>query len=299
MLRGLKIEAYPALVNTLRRQTLAESEPSVVLFNHVLVQVIMDGQSVWLDPTKKYERGALALRSWANFGWGLTVAPNVTELTPIPPSPVQPLTTVTEYLNLGSVQTSATVKRVTVAEGADADRLRERFATMPREDLEREYLKDCAKYYPFIRSTAPVDYSDDEQQNRIETMEFYAIDKMWNPIQGESDAICRIYSVNVDDALMKPEILSRATPLDLPYPVHQVFHVEMLLTNALPTDPSNVTIQNPAFFFQRTAGVSGSEYLINYEYRSWTDALAPDAVSGYARDINAATAALGYKLIGQ
>jgi len=104
--------------------------------------------------------------------------------------------------------------------------------------------------------------------------------------------------VNVDDVLVKPAPASRAMPLGLPYPVHQVFHTEIYLTSSVPSDPVNVTIRNPAFFFQRTANVAGSKIVLNYEYRSWTDSVAPDAVSACVRDLNSASDATGYTMIG-
>ena len=97
MLRALKIEAFPVLVNIHRRQELAELQPSPVLFDHAIVQVNLDGQSFWLDATGNYERGPLTQRTWPNYGLGLMIGPGVAGLTPIPPCPVQPRTTVTEY----------------------------------------------------------------------------------------------------------------------------------------------------------------------------------------------------------
>jgi transglutaminase-like putative cysteine protease len=299
MLRALKIEAFPVLINTYRRQELAEFQPCPVLFNHTIVRVNLDGQSFWLDPTANYERGLLTARSWPNYGLGLMVAPGLTGLTPIPPCPVQPKTTVTEYLNMGATLTAeSTVKIVTVAEGRDADRLRERFATTARDDIEREKLNNYAKLYPFIRPTQRLLYSDDEQQNRVETTEFYAIERLWTRLPDETDYHARIYSVNVDQALIKPAVSFRAMPLGLEYPVHQIFHAEVYTTSGVPVDPINVRIENPAFYFQRTGGLAQGRLVLNFEYHSWTDVVAPDAVPAYVRNLNTATEALDYTVIG-
>jgi hypothetical protein len=298
ILRALKIEAFPVLVNTRLRQGLAELEPSPVLFDHAIVRVNLDGQSFWLDSTANYERGALTQRSWPNYGFGLTVAPGVAGLTPIPPCPVQPKTTVMEYLNVGTLDTETTAKIVTVAEGRDADRLRERFATTTRDEIERANLNDYAKLYPFIHRTEPMLYSDDEQQNRIETTEFYAIANMWTRLPNDTQYRARIYSVNVDQALMKPAVTFRTMPLGVRYPVHQIFHAELNVPTGVPVDPANVRIENPAFYFQRAIrGVVGGKLFLDYEYRSWTDAVAPEAMPAYARDLDTATDALGYTVI--
>jgi hypothetical protein len=199
---------------------------------------------------------------------------------------------------VGGLASASTVKIVTLAEGRDADRLRERFATTTRDEIERENLNEYAKLYPFIRINQPLIYSDDQQQNQVQTTEFYAIDKMWNRLPDEQNYHARIYSVNVDQALVKPAVSFRTMPLGLRYPVHQIFRAEMNATAGLPIDPSNVRIDNPAFFFQRTVSLGEGKLFLNYEYRSLTDAVGPEAVPAYVRDLDTATDALGYTVIG-
>ncbi len=298
ILRALKIEAFPVLVNDRRRQEIAELEPSATLFDHVVVQVNLDGQSFWLDTTASYERGTLTLRSWPSYGWGLKVARGVTGLTPIPVCPVQPRTTMTEYLNIGLVGELSNAKIVTVAEGPDANRMRERFASTPREDIERDNLNAYGKLYPFISRTAPMLYHDDEQQNRIETTEFYSIERMWNKQQDEPYYQCRIYGLSLLDALEKPAVSSRTMPLGVEHPVHQIFHAEVSVPTSWPINPSNITIEDPAFYFQRLINVANHQLLFDCEYRTWTDAVAPEAVPGYVRDLDSASDALGYTIIG-
>jgi len=298
VLRALKIEAFPVLVNDHRRQELAELQPSPKLFNHIVVEVNVGGQNYWLDTTTTYERGELALRLWPAYGWGLKVGPGVTELTAIPPCPVETKTTVREYLDVGVLTNPSTVKIVTVAEGLDADRLREHFSTTPRDDIERDNLNAYAKIYPFMSRTAPMLYSDDEQQNRIETTEFYSIENMWSKQADEPYFHCRIYSVNVEDALVKPAAAFRTMPLGVRHPLHQIFHAEVSVLTIWPINPSTTTIVNPAFSFQRLVNIVGGKLVLDCEYRSWTDALAPDAVPGYVHDLDSATDALGYTVIG-
>ena len=298
MLRALKIQAFPVLVNTHLRQELAELQPSPVLFNHAIVQVILDGQSYWLDSTGNYERGLLTQRNWPNYGLGLVVAPGTTGLTPITQCRVQPQTTVTENLYLGDLGSPSTVKIVTLAEGNDADRLRARFATSTRDELERENLNEYAKLYPFIRRTEPLIYFDDEQLNQVKITESYAIDKMWNRLPGEQNHHARIYPVNVDEALERPTVSVRTMPLGLDFPIHQIFHAEVNITGGLPIDPSQVKIDDPAFFFERTVKVWGTKMFLNYEYRSWTNAVMTEAVPACMRALDNATDALGYTVIG-
>jgi hypothetical protein len=300
MLRALKIDAFPVLVNDRLRQELAGFLPSPILFNHVIVQVNLAGQSFWLEPTATYQRGLLTMRYWPSYAWGLKLGPVAGELTPIPPCPVQPLTTLSEYLNVAGLQAESTAKIVTVAEGPDADRLRQRLATTPREEVERENLSAYAKEYPFIRRTAPLVYADDEQQNRIEVTEYYALEKLWNRLQDESNFHFRIYAVNLDSALVNPADAVRTQPLAVPYPIHQIFHAEVNVTSSLPADSENVTMDRSAFYFHRTAAIVGGSgnLVLNFEYRSWTDAVAAPAMPAYVHDLTSVADSLAYTVIG-
>ncbi len=298
ILRALQIEAFPVLVQDHPGQALAEFVPSPRLFNRVIVQVNLGGQSFWLDPTATYQRGVLTQRWWPNYGLGLAVGPAVAGLTTIPPCPIQPMTTMTEYLNVGGLNNESTAKIVTVAEGPDADFLRQRLASTPREDLEHENLTALAKFYPFIRRTAPLLYTDDPQQDRIETTEIYAMEKLWSRLPDESNFHFRIYAANMNGALANPAASVRAMPLAVPYPVHQFFHAEVNVTSSLPADTDNVTIDLPAFFFRRTAAIVGGNLVLNFEYRSWTDEVAPYAVPGYVHDLKSVEDALAYTVIG-
>ena len=298
MLRALKIEAFPVLVNDHLGQEMAELLPSPTLFNRVIVQVTLAGQNFWLDPTAAYQRGLLIMRYWPNYAWGLKVGPATIGLTPIPPCPVQPLTTVSEYLSVAGLHDESTAKIVTVAEGPDADRLRQRLASTPREQLERENLSAYAKEYPFIRRTAPLLYSDDEQQNRIQVTEYYAMEKLWNRLQDESNFHFRIYAANLDGALVNSVASVRTQPLAVPYPIHRIFHAEVNVTSSLPVDSDNVTIDRPAYYFRRTAAIVGGNLVLNFEYRSLADAVAPFGVPAYVHDLNSVSDALAYTVIG-
>jgi hypothetical protein len=168
---------------------------------------------------------------------------------------------------------------------------------MPREDLERENLNAFAKFYPLIHRAAPLVYADDEQQNRIEVTESYAIEKLWIRPPNESNYHFRMYAVNLDGVLEEPPASLRAMPLAVPFPVHQIFHAEVNVS-ALPVDSDNVIIDHPALYFHRTATIIGGKLILNYEFRSWTDAVAADALPAYVSDLNAVVEALGYTLFG-
>jgi hypothetical protein len=297
MLHALQIDAFPVLVNTHARQTVADLHPSPVVFDRAIVQATVNNQYFFLDPTGVYERGPLTARSWPNYGYGLLIRPGVTALREIPPCPNLPKTTVTAYFSMGGLHEESEVRIVTVAEGADADALRHQFATTPPDEIEREYRNAQSKYYTEIRSTAPMQFSDDERNNRVRITEFYSVARMWNRLPEEANYHCHFYSVNVDDAMRKPAVSFRTMPLAIEYPVHQVYRVEASWTTGWPVQPDTHTIENPAFYFHRSVNIIGTNLVSEQEFRTLTDVVTPDAVPTYLRQMDAAIDLLGCTVV--
>jgi hypothetical protein len=296
ILRALGIEAWPTLVNTRLRQTVLELHPSAEVFDHAIAQVNLDGQSYWLDATANYQRGPLAVRSWPNYGYGLVVRPKTTALTAIAPGPALPRTTVTQYIRLGGLNQESELKVVTVAEGRDAEQLRAEFATTTRDEIERWHLNYYAKFYPDIEQTAPLIYTDDEQQNQVEVDEFYGVRKIWSHLPDETFFHCRIYPANVEIAMSPPAISLRTMPLGVWYPEHQIFRAEVFVPKLAVIRPDDQTIENPAFYFHRAVTIAQGKLFLEYEYRALADVVLPEAVPTYVRQLDSAAELMGYTI---
>jgi transglutaminase-like putative cysteine protease len=297
MLRALNIEAYPVLVNARARQSVADMHPSPAVFNHAIVQATVNNQYYYLDSTAAYERGPLAERSWPNYGYGLLLRPGAAALSEIPRCPVLPKTTVTAHFRVGDLHEESDLRIVTVAEGPDAEMLREHFSTTPPDVIENEYFNAQAKYYTEIRPTAPLQFSDDGQNNRFQITEFYSIARMWSRLPEEAYYHCHFYSVNVDDAMRKPTDSYRTMPLGIEYPVHQVSRIEASWTKGWPVQSDNHTIENPFFSLYRTVSSIDTNLVIEHDFRSLTDVVMPEAVPTYLRQLDAATEFLGCTIV--
>jgi hypothetical protein len=301
LLQALNFDAAPVLVNTRLQNTLANYQPSPTLFNHAIAAVAVDGQTYWLDPVAQFQRGPLAARSWPIYGLGLVIRPGVTALTSIPLCSAQPKTTVSAYFSLGRLRDESALKLITVAEGADADRMRQHYAATPPEDIDQENLSARARYYPQIRRAAPTAARDDPQLNHFETTEFYSLEGLWKRPPNETSLYCRLYGMNVDEAMSRPPGTARATPWALPYPVHQLFHAEVPMdspkTIALPYVTGNQTVEHPDFFFRCDSQIVGNKLILEYEYRSLSDIVLPAALPSYLQRLDAATALQGFTLL--
>ncbi len=297
-LRRLGIEAWPALVNTTERRTLDQWQPSPLAFDHAIVVARLDGRVFWFDPTINYQRGPLSARYLPDYERGLIICPKSAGLTVITnTSADRNLTRVSEYYQLRGLNVPTDLKVVTVATGGDADVLREQFATISRDKIQKSYQDFYSRYYPLIRVAQPVQFADDEQQDRVEITEFYTIDKMWTQSADDKRFWCEFSPHTIASLLVqKPRDKDRTMPLALDFPEHRIFHAEVALPAAWPADKRNKTISDPAFFFQRQVTVSGRLLVLEAEYRTFADSIPADRVKDYLQQLDEAARTSSYAL---
>ena len=61
-------------------------------------------------------------------------------------------------------------------------------------------------------------------------------------------------------------------------------------------DSDNQSIENPAFFFERVTTIRERKLFLDYEYHSRTDAVLPEAVPAYVRQLGLAEDLTGYTI---
>src|SRR5258708_22662911 len=83
LLHELGVEAQPAMVNTRLRHRLDDSLPSPFVFDHVIAEVMADGQPHWIDGTISGQGGHLAGIETPNDERALVIASTTTALAHI------------------------------------------------------------------------------------------------------------------------------------------------------------------------------------------------------------------------
>jgi len=293
LLRGMGIEAYPVLVNTEARQTIESRLPAANIFDHCIAVVQVEGQVWWLDPTAGYQRGPLSAHYLPNYGRGLVIAPKTTGLTTIPHAAGWPLTTITEYFDLGKKQDVSDLKVVTIAEGRDADNLREQFATTKRAEIERDYTHYYASSYPGTKMAAPIEIADDELLNRIVVTEYYTIDKAWVKSDQGGRYHCSFYPYTLSFLNKKPVDTQRKLPLAVSFPRHEILRTEITVPTSWTYEAENKQVDDPAFTFRKQSHRAGRTLSLEYEFQSLADSVPADRVEEYLQNLDRASKCLG------
>ena len=296
ILRALGVEAYPVLVNATYGRGIADWQPTAGAFDHCIAAVRLDDQTYWLDPTMNYQRGPLGAHYLPRYGCGLVIAPQTTGLTPIPQATGLPRTTTVEYFRVRGKEEAAELKVVTVAEGRDAEALRQLFAETKRADIEKNYTHAYADLYPGIKMVSPIAIADDESLNRVQTTEFYSIEKAWGQPEKNHKSHLDFYPSAIAARLRKPVDTARRFPFGIDYPEHQNVRIEATLPGAWPAGTEKLTVQDSAFLFQKAHRCTGNKLVMEFDYQALADGVMPGQTAEYVQHVNQSLQSLGYSL---
>ena len=297
LVRSLGIEAYPVLVNTEVRRSLADWQPCADAFDHCIAGVQFEGQAYWLDPTAGYQRGPLASHYLPDYGYGLVISPHTTALSPIPQTTKLPQTATTEYFTLGGKTDASNLKVVTVADGRDADILRETFASTKRSDIEKNYTHFYAEQYPGIRMVAPLEVVDDGALDRFQITENYTIDHAWVRSDKDGRYSCDFYPYCMNALIKKPMDTQRQLPLGVAFPQHQILRTDITLPEDWVLEDENKHILDPAFAFRKQANHTSTRLVVEYEFQTLADMVPAERSGEYLQRLEEVSKALGNTLI--
>jgi hypothetical protein len=261
LLRGLGIRADAALVDTDRKERVADVLPGPNAFDHVVARIVLDGRVLWVDPTRSFERGALGAQG-IRHGRALVVAADTTDLeTVAAPKQDGPARIVREAFRIAGED--ATLEVASSYVGASADWARAMLAERRRSDLEAEYLEFYAKAFPRIRSTAAMTVEDDPDQDVLVTHESYAI-------QGAAkDGSLATFAESIASVVRAPDTTRRQSPLAVRHPVfirHEIDVEGMDLEL-----PEALAIEDEALAFGRRAEPRPGGMRVVHEIRSKRD----------------------------
>ncbi|GAA4316344.1 DUF3857 domain-containing protein [Mucilaginibacter gynuensis] len=283
LLRANGIDAWMVLVNTSMRGRVDQYLPTANAFNHAVVTAVVDGKQVWVDATIAYQRGSGTDIYFPPYGKGLILKDGTHALTTIPVKTGGKME-LTETYNVMDAVTPATLTVYTAYTGSEADYMRDKLASSSMAETEKTYIDYYAKIYPKIESTDSVTVTDDEQENKIVTIESYKIPDFFKKDSVEGGYVRGFYANYISDQLS--EINSRLkTPVSVNYPYNIDYSIKVNLPGGWSIDASHTDIERDAYRLNTSTSADGDMLTLNYKFSYLQDHIPVNKLDEYRKDV--------------
>lgn len=299
MLRELNVKAAPALVNTERREAIADSLPAPNVFNHVVVRATLNGRHYWLDPTMSPQGGDLEHLVQSDFGLALVLDEGEAGLVKMAGRDGRSRKQIHAVFDgRDGPEKPMRYTITTVSHGTAADSLRNQIARYGVADLQSQFLNYYARRYPEIKASAPLRQIDDAKQNLLTTVETYEIPDFWRRPDPKERREAYIHSSEIESGLTAPDFLNRTAPLATNYPREIEEITEVKLSGKWDLKPENIQIKDPAFEFthKKERGEGDIKYRLTDHLRWVKTQVEPGEVRGYAANLKNAYDEVGITL---
>lgn len=171
LLKILGIDSYPMLVSSPANE-MQERLPNISLFNHVVLQIQLDGQIFYVDPTLSLQGGrTLSDLYFPDYAWGLVLAKETTGLTNLPRYTLPKPTQISTALGL---ETSELAKATTTLTfyGMKADGKRQQLAAKGTKEILEYHAEDLPKKAKLLSQGT---ITDDRENNQFTLHFFYEV----------------------------------------------------------------------------------------------------------------------------
>ncbi len=295
LLRGLGLEAAPALVSDFERGRLRERLPSPDLFPHVIVQVRLGGSTHWLDPWRDGQRGPLTQIYVAPFRYALLLRAGESALSEVSAPPAsEPLKKVVETYRVPAPEGSGELDVVSDYKGLAADRTRLFFRENTREEIQKRYLDYYARSFPAVKARKLVWFEELPGVDGCRVTESYTIPQLWQLSDDKSRYLLTLTPGDISAALGSPAAAQRRDPLKQDYPNHVIQEMNIEMFDPWPLETKATTIANNFFRLRNDPTGTGAHIQLNYSYEALKDRIEPKEFASYNEAVNQAKDSLGY-----
>jgi lipoprotein NlpI len=289
LLEALGIQSKPVLVAIGMRRGLDSLLPSPQPFNHVIVQVMVNGKVFYLDPTLLGQHGRLERMGQIHEGAQvLVIAPESRQLSSIASANVRDLvrSEVAEIVTLPKFNADAQLQVRQVWRGAMAEALRVLQQRLAPEELVRSVGDAMETRYPGAKLVGEPEILDDRSSNAFTMTAQYAIAKLG----AEHGAywFVRFSPANMIGVLATPPASTRTAPLQLPvfpYDAHYAFEVKLPAEVNVISLPRTNTVANKHFNYSVKTSFRGNNSKTILELAILADQVEVSDLKRYSEDM--------------
>jgi hypothetical protein len=271
-LRALGFRAWPALVNSTWQGAVADWLASSDSFDHAIVMVELDGQSVFVDATQNLIRGPLDDLGPPPFQKALLVDAATSSLTDMGHATRDsPTLDVVQSWVAQASKGDLTV--TTTATKEDAIEWRHRIAEQSKETLAKGLKDDREALYQTALTPLSLQLKDDTATNTVHIEEHYQVEPFFDGT-GQRQLITEVSRAFP----LAPAPGEDAQVFAVAHPVNLRERIEVTAFDAVPPSaPTPIHVRSPAANLDIVSEVTGQTLKITYHYRSLSDRVAPEA----------------------
>ncbi|WP_041589995.1 DUF3857 domain-containing transglutaminase family protein [Teredinibacter turnerae] len=276
LLRKRGIDADPTLVSFDFGRGFTEFLPSPLAFDHVIVHAQIDGQQVWLDPTRTHQAGRIQDRGFLEFGKGLIInnerADPVAEIAPLEGQIDQ--IDVTETFSTARFDQPVKLRIESRYTGDQANYQRYFFNSNSVAEISDKFLNFYAKIYPNIRRNRAVTFDDNRAFNEFTIVEQYEIPEFFTAQDNLYSST--YYASAIEQYLVQPQTIRRESPAAIGQPKRVSHRIVVEFANdvELYIDSTPVVKQQPAVEYRSRSQLIGKRFEHRAQLwvkKSWVD----------------------------
>ncbi|GAO44445.1 DUF3857 domain-containing protein [Flavihumibacter petaseus] len=285
LLREGGIPAWIALVNSSLEGHIENEAPSTGLFDHAIVALEYRGKQRFIDATSQYQRGGLEEIYVKDYGNALVVKPGNESLSPVTGNHLysNKITETIEVLYPENGESRLEVR--SEFEGGYADAARRHYHETSQEETRQHYEEYYGAIYDSVTLSEDIGFTDDSAQNRVVITESYTIPKLWTVTEGKQSF--SLFAKTIYDQLTSLTDHKMNTPLALSFPAKTKYQVVVKMPEKWNIHFSPVLLHRDNYDFEFTSSTAGKTIMLDYQYESKNDHLAPEDLFRYKKDFKA------------
>lgn len=292
ILKALNIEANPVLINSEYKKSIKTWLPSPIAFNHVIVQVTLNGSLFYFDPTIPYQRGKMKDISFPDYQCGLTINKNTTGLIDIPMHE-KGMVKVKEVFNIPDMSGKAQLEVISVYTGSFADDIRNSFENNSNYEMLKKFRDYYAAFFEKIKEDS-LRVKDNDTIGNFTTVEYYTISDLWKIEEGRKKVQFESFVIN--GILKKPSDIERRMPFSISYPAWYKEDIEINLPEEWAASEFSDEIKCHNFFIKADFSYSNRKFLLKYEFKSYKDHVSAEETSQFLDSYKKMDRSLAYSL---
>jgi hypothetical protein len=297
LLKAMKIEAHPALVDTEETKRLIDLPATASVFNHVIVTLTHEGNRYWLDPTISYQRGTLPYLAQPDYGYALIIKNGESTLTSMAQTPVHKKVIVNDQFYIPNTVKEPVhfTTEYSYAEFQAINR-RSNLARNGLDSVAKSYFEYYQDFFNELKTDKPMDVSEDQQTGQFITRESYLIGQFWEETSDGYEA--DFYASEIQNSVYEPKQTDRTDPFYFEYPNIIDTRIKLHFTEKnWAFDNAQDEIDNDYFYLKTSVNFTDNVLTLSYHFYAKQDHIPADNINDYLAQRNKLISATHYSIL--